>query len=53
VEFDEVIEIPNGQRNKYEMDHETGGSGWTGCCSHLPGIRPTMASSSTRSRTAR
>jgi inorganic pyrophosphatase len=24
VEFDVVIEIPQGQRNKYEMDHETG-----------------------------
>jgi inorganic pyrophosphatase len=24
VQFDVVIEIPKGQRNKYEMDHETG-----------------------------
>ena len=24
VEFDVLIEIPKGQRNKYEMDHETG-----------------------------
>jgi inorganic pyrophosphatase len=24
VEFDAVIEIPKGQRSKYEMDHETG-----------------------------
>ncbi|HTA04370.1 MAG TPA: inorganic diphosphatase [Streptosporangiaceae bacterium] len=24
MEFDAVIEIPKGQRNKYEMDHETG-----------------------------
>jgi inorganic pyrophosphatase len=24
VEFDVVIEIPQGNRNKYEMDHETG-----------------------------
>jgi inorganic pyrophosphatase len=24
VEFDVVIEIPKGQRNKYEMDHESG-----------------------------
>jgi inorganic pyrophosphatase len=24
VEFDVVIEIPKGQRSKYEMDHETG-----------------------------
>jgi inorganic pyrophosphatase len=24
VEFDVVIEIPMGQRNKYEMDHESG-----------------------------
>jgi inorganic pyrophosphatase len=24
VEFDVVIEIPKGQRNKYEVDHETG-----------------------------
>jgi inorganic pyrophosphatase len=24
VDFDVIIEIPKGQRNKYEMDHETG-----------------------------
>jgi inorganic pyrophosphatase len=24
VQFDVIIEIPQGQRNKYEMDHETG-----------------------------
>jgi inorganic pyrophosphatase len=24
VEFDVIIEIPKGQRNKYEIDHETG-----------------------------
>jgi inorganic pyrophosphatase len=24
VQFDVVIEIPKGQRNKYELDHETG-----------------------------
>jgi inorganic pyrophosphatase len=24
VEFDVIIEIPKGQRNKYEMDHRTG-----------------------------
>ena len=24
MDFDVVIEIPKGQRNKYEMDHETG-----------------------------
>jgi inorganic pyrophosphatase len=24
VDFDVLIEIPKGQRNKYEMDHETG-----------------------------
>src|SRR5215467_9240916 len=24
VEFDVIIEIPKGQRNKYEVDHETG-----------------------------
>jgi inorganic pyrophosphatase len=24
VDFDVVVEIPKGQRNKYEMDHETG-----------------------------
>ena len=24
MEFDVLIEIPKGQRNKYEMDHETG-----------------------------
>jgi len=24
VEFDVIIEIPKGQRNKYEMDHATG-----------------------------
>ena len=50
MEFDVVIEIPKGQRNKYEMDHETGRIrlGGTGCCSPLPGTRPTMALSSTR-----
>ena len=24
MEFDVTIEIPKGERNKYEMDHETG-----------------------------
>jgi inorganic pyrophosphatase len=24
VEFDVIVEIPKGQRNKYEMDHESG-----------------------------
>jgi inorganic pyrophosphatase len=24
VQFDVVIEIPKGQRNKYEVDHKTG-----------------------------
>ncbi|HEX6525251.1 MAG TPA: inorganic diphosphatase, partial [Streptosporangiaceae bacterium] len=24
MEFEVVVEIPQGQRNKYEMDHETG-----------------------------
>ncbi len=24
MEFDVLIEIPKGQRNKYEMDHESG-----------------------------
>ena len=24
MEFDVIVEIPQGQRNKYEMDHETG-----------------------------
>jgi inorganic pyrophosphatase len=24
VEFDVIVEIPQGQRNKYEMDHESG-----------------------------
>ena len=24
MEFDVTIEIPKGQRNKYEMDHKTG-----------------------------
>jgi len=24
VEFDVIIEIPKGERNKYEMDHKTG-----------------------------
>ena len=24
MEFDVTIEIPKGQRNKYEVDHETG-----------------------------
>ena len=28
MEFDVVIEIPKGQRNKYEMDHATGRITW-------------------------
>ena len=24
MEFDVLVEIPRGQRNKYEVDHETG-----------------------------
>ncbi|MGH3595444.1 MAG: inorganic diphosphatase, partial [Mycobacterium sp.] len=24
MQFDVIIEIPKGQRNKYEVDHETG-----------------------------
>jgi len=24
MQFDVVVEIPKGQRNKYEVDHETG-----------------------------
>lgn len=24
MEFDVVVEIPKGRRNKYEMDHDTG-----------------------------
>ena len=24
VQFDVIVEIPKGQRNKYEVDHETG-----------------------------
>ena len=24
MEFDVLVEIPKGQRNKYEMDHESG-----------------------------
>ena len=24
LEFDVIVEIPAGSRNKYEMDHETG-----------------------------
>ena len=44
-----VVEIPKGSRNKYEMDHETGRSAWTGCCSPRCSIRPTTGSSRTRS----
>ena len=33
MDVEVVIEIPQGWRNKYEMDHKPGGSGSTGCCS--------------------
>ena len=36
VEFDVLVEIPKGQRNKYEVDHEPAGSGWTARCSPRP-----------------
>jgi inorganic pyrophosphatase len=49
VEFDVVIEIPKGQRNKYEMDHETGRIRLDRML--FTSTRPTMASSSTRSPT--
>ena len=37
MEFDVTIEIPKGERNKYESTTTPGGSGWTGRCS-----RPTQ-----------
>jgi len=35
VQFDVTIEIPKGQRNKYEVDHRTGRSASTACSSPL------------------
>ena len=35
---------PQGQKNKYEVDHDTGASGWIVRCSPQPSIRPTTAS---------
>ena len=43
--FDVTVEIPKGQKNKYEVDHETAGSGWIGRSSPQRSIPPTMASS--------
>lgn len=51
MEFDVVIEIPKGQRIKYEMDHETGRIRLDLMLFTSAGIRPTTASSSTRSPT--
>jgi inorganic pyrophosphatase len=33
MEVEITIEIPQGSRNKYELDRESGRSGWTGCAS--------------------
>ncbi len=49
MEFDVTIEIPKGQRNKYEVDHKTVGSDLTGCFSPPPSIQPTTDSSTTPS----
>ena len=53
MQFDVTIEIPKGQRNKYEVDHETGRLRWTATCTPRWPTRPTTASSRTPSvRTA-
>ena len=53
MDFDVTIEIPKGGRNKYEFDHVTVASGWTGPCSPPLSTPPTTASSTTASaRTA-
>lgn len=47
MQFDVTIEIPKGQRNKYEVDHETGRVRLTGTCTPRWPTRPTTASSRT------
>ena len=48
MQFDVTIEIPKGQRNKYEVDHETGPGASGPLPVHLDGLsRPTTASSRT------
>ena len=49
LEFDVLVEIPKGSRNKYEVDHETAGSASTGRCSPRPSTPPTTATSRTPS----
>ena len=51
MEFDVIIEIPKGQRNKYEMDHETVDPAGPDAVYRYPLSGPIMASSSTRSPT--
>ena len=51
MEFEVVVEIPQGHRNKYEMDHETGRIRLDRMLFTSTVIPPTMASSSTRSPT--
>jgi inorganic pyrophosphatase len=53
MQADMVVEIPAGSRNKYQMDHEQGTSGWTGPCSPRLCTPPTTGSSPGRgARTA-
>ena len=53
LEFDVTIEIPKGQRNKYEVDHETGRIRLDRMLFTSTSTRPTTASSRTPSaRTA-
>lgn len=47
MEFDVTIEILKGQRNKYEVDHETGRLRLTATCTPRWPTRPTTASSRT------
>jgi hypothetical protein len=48
VVFDVVVEIPKGERNKYEVDHKTGQDPARPDALHLePPIPPTTGSSTT------
>jgi hypothetical protein len=46
-----TVEIPKGERNKYELDPATGGSSSTARCSPRPPTPRTTGSSTTRSAT--
>ena len=51
MQFDVTIEIPKGQRNKYQIDHDTGRIRLDRYLYTSMGYPPTTASSKTRSVT--